>query len=331
MTGRPGRHLSWELFEDLIKGGAPAIEVVVGSPRVEIFTDSGGGRIGVRTPSDSHPLPNTLTEIDVGQTLVDGAKAVEVSTTNRLLYRDFYSFACSVADRVQVEGLEPSVAVEASLSAWASLLQRQTLLSEERELGLMGELWLLRRLGKTLGWSDATAAWKGPDAEEHDFSWAGVDVEVKTTTNERRLHMIGSLTQLRPTPGRDLHLLSLQMTGSGPGEGLTLSEPVDEILALVRVGEPSLEGSLLEKLEAVGYDPVHAALYSRRLHLRSKPSLVPVDSHCPRLTPEALEGLGSVVSQRVPHVAYRVDVTDLGATEGADEFDDIIPPDPEPK
>lgn len=57
MTVQQGdRHLSWERFESLITAGPPAVERVAGEPRVEIFADPGGTKIGVRIFSDE-PAP----------------------------------------------------------------------------------------------------------------------------------------------------------------------------------------------------------------------------------------------------------------------------------
>ena len=82
MTARRGdRHLSWERFESLIIAGPPAVERVAGEPRVEIFTDPGGSRIGVRIFS-VEPAPLTpLVEMDTRRTVVDGHTAIEIAWT----------------------------------------------------------------------------------------------------------------------------------------------------------------------------------------------------------------------------------------------------------
>jgi hypothetical protein len=325
MTTDESRHLSWERFEQLIHAGPPAVEVVRGEPRVEIFTDAGGARIGVRTPTPGTDFPpSPLVEIDVRQRRLGDTDVVEISTTNDALYRDFYAFACAVADRLQIDGMPAGAAVDSALEAWAALLQRLALLSDERQVGLLGELWLLRRLAATLGWTTALDAWKGSDAEEHDFSWVAADVEVKTTTSERRVHMIGSLTQLAPTGSRPLFVLSLQLTRAGAGPGESLADAV-RVVADSVITEPAARRRLDEQLQRAGWRPEHAVYYRRRYVLRAPPSLVPVDDACPAITPSTLRELGPDKLARLGQVAYRVDLTDLGHQDGTPEFQTVIP------
>src|SRR4051794_1366842 len=114
--------------------------MVAGEPSVEIFTDAYGQRMGVRTPAETGELPpSPLVEIDIGVRRVDDLDFVEVSTANRALYRDFYAFACAVADRVQVDAMPPTRAINSAVDAWAALLERLALMSDERQAGLFGE------------------------------------------------------------------------------------------------------------------------------------------------------------------------------------------------
>jgi hypothetical protein len=299
--------------------------VVTGEPRVEIFTDAGGSRIGVRTPAPEADIPpSPLVEIDVRRRQLGGSDVVEISTNNGTLIRDFYAFACSVADRLQVDGMPVVTAVEAALGAWAALLQRLALLDDQRQAGLMGELWLLRLLAESDGWPAAISAWKGTDAEEHDFSLPHADVEVKTTLSEKRLHIVGSLTQLVPTGSRPLYVLSVQLTGAGAGGGDSLTDAVRKSLRDVAADPESLR-RLRTRLEHAGWVDDHAAHYRRPFTLRTPPQLVPVDDDCPAITPDALAGLGDDRLARIGQVAYRIDVTGLGHEFGSDAFHEVLP------
>ena len=323
---RDSRHLSWESFEQLILAGHPAVEVVVGQPKVEIFTDAGGARIGVRTPStDTDTPPSPLVEIDIRQRRMADDRFVEIATSNRNLYRDFYAFACAVADRLQVDALPVTAAVDSALQAWAALLQRLAVLDDERQAGLIGELWLLRRLADSSDWTTAVEAWKGSDAEEHDFSWAGTDMEVKTTLSEKRVHIIGSLTQLVPTGSIPLFVLSIQLTGAGAGTGQTITDAVSGALEQIAMESPAVAGRLRVRLHDAGWREEHASHYRRRFALRSPPTLVPVDDTCPAITPATLSALGPDRLARVGQVAYRVDLTGLGHEDGSAQFLAVLP------
>jgi hypothetical protein len=72
-------------------------------------------------------------------------------------------------------------------------------ISEERQIGLVGELLFLRRLllrchQRGRSGTDAVSAWHA--SAKRDFYMPGVAVEVKTTAHVARLHHIASLDQL---------------------------------------------------------------------------------------------------------------------------------------
>jgi hypothetical protein len=325
------RHLSWEHFDALVQAGPPAVEVVTGDPRVEIFSDAGGFRIGLRTPDPGLVLPpSPLVEIEIKAREADGRPIVEISTANRSLYRDFYAFACSVADRLQIDGLPPGRAIDTSLDAWAALLRELVVLPPEKQIGLLGELWLFERIGREHGFDVAVSAWKGTDAEEHDFSVGAVDIEVKTTQSERRVHMIGSLTQLLPVPGRPLFLLSLQFTDAGASGKSTLTDRVAELSARVAAEAPAAVDGFRDRLAGAGWRKEHAPHYRRNYRTRSSALLLPVDGTFPAIVPEVLGTLGPERLARIQHVSYRIDVTGLGHEDGSVEFLAVLPGGSEP-
>lgn len=320
------RHLSWPRFEDLVRRGVPAVEAVAGTPYIEIFTDAAGVRIGIRVPigEESAP-PSKLAEIAIRKTQVRGLDVLEVSTSSPALYQDFYSFACAIADRVQVDGLTATDAVEAAVAGWEALLNRLSILDESRQIGLLGELWLLERIAGASSWRAAVGAWKGAHAEEHDFSTPLADIEVKATIGERRQHMVGSLTQLARTADRPLYLLSLQYTRAGDASGDSLGSAVTRVLAAVATDGAHVRSELESRLYAAGWRPDDAIHYHSPFLLRTPPTLVPVDDNCPAITPETLRGLGAGRLARISQVAYRIDVTGLGADETTEAFRAILP------
>ena len=321
----PDRHLPWQDFRTLIDRGNPAIEAVKGTPRVEIFTDANGTRIGLRTPDQSTEAgPSQLVEIEIRKRTIGGVEYLEVSTTNDALYADFYAFACAVADRIQLQNLGARLAVDSALEAWSSLLERIALLTENRQTGLMGELWLIGRLGNSIGWPAALEAWKGWDDEEHDFSLEQVDIEVKTTLSEQRAHMIGSLNQLMPLDDRPLYVLSLQFTGTGGGPGRSLSDTVSQLREKITRNSPESLRQLNEKLKRQGWVDSYAAHYGKKFTLRSSPSLIPIDETFPAITNDSLSSLGPEKLSRLLQVSYRVEVSNLGYPSGSDEFVEIL-------
>src|SRR5262249_28341141 len=158
--------------------------------------------------------------------------------------------------------------------------------------------------------------WMGPNAGEHDFSLERHDIEVKTTTQERRIHTVQSSTQLEPSPGRLLFLLSLQITAGGLA-GTTLAEAV----AQVRRSIPApLEEELVEKLASCGWQSEHDTFYETRFLFRTSPILITIDGSFPRISADRLALLDPDVRTRISNLSYDVNVDGLGSEEGSTEF-----------
>ncbi len=327
MSNPVERHLTWERFEERIRAVPPSLHTLHGEPLVEIFTDNPQGRIGIRITSEAGALlpVSSLVAIDIRRREDAGTTVLEVSSTRRELFRDFYAFVCGVADRIQLDGVPAGAAIEAELSSWKRLLERSSGLTLEEEIGLFGELWMLNRLASSIDWAAALEAWKGFEREEHDFGLEKVDIEVKTTSSEKRIHVIGGLDQLRTSPDRDLYLLSIQLTRSGNRHGRTLGEVVDSMLEQISRSTPALVTKFEEALHEIRYHDEERHLYTTRRHLRSHPSLIKVDESFPSLLRDDLEALGGSRAERVVDATYRIDVAGLGVEDESPEFLRVIP------
>jgi hypothetical protein len=73
--------------------------------------------------------------------------------------------------------------LSSSLERWKRFfsLRESIKLSKEEQIGLFGELWLMRRLLQNNLGSQAVRYWKGPYREVFDFSIPNMSIEVKTT------------------------------------------------------------------------------------------------------------------------------------------------------
>lgn len=320
------RHLSWEAFEERIRSGTPSIERIAGHPRVDAVIDAGGARVGVRIHGLTTALPTSpLSEITIHHGKAEGGAFVDVATSNPDLFPDFYAFCCAVADRVQLDQRGPEDAISETLAAWAALLRRIALLSEEHQVGLIGELWFLREVAARLGWAAALDAWKGPRSEEHDFVLPLVDVEVKTTTKERRVHQIGSLKQLEPKLNRPLFILSVQLTAaSAAAGGMALPGWIAQIEGEAQAAERGLSGILHRQLFTRGWRPEHSLHYLSSFALRSEATAVPVDERCPAVVSAVLAGLGADRLARLERVSYGINLEGLGILSTHHEFSPLL-------
>ncbi|MGW4740198.1 PD-(D/E)XK motif protein [Nocardia xishanensis] len=308
------RHLSAEGFDQYVDNRVPMTLPVPGTPAASVFINPITPELGLRIeiPSVSAAPDTGLSNIATRVTTFDGHWYLEVVVTNVALFRDAYPVLCAMIDRVQLDGMKPVVALRATLAKLSSLLLSPATLSREREVGLFGELLVLGGLLGPLGARDALQAWRGGDAEEHDFGLSELDIEVKTTSGERRTHWIESLTQLVPTGVRPLWVVSHQITPAGGGAGRTLPELVDIIRS--QVSDDALRDKFETELVGSGwYESARDQLST--VWTRRTPS-VPhaVVGDFPRLTPDAIR-TDWVPMGRIPDVKYRINLDGLETTQ----------------
>jgi Putative PD-(D/E)XK family member, (DUF4420) len=327
----PDRHLEWRNFRQVIDEGVPAVLPVSGTPPVTVFVDQDGRRIGLHTPAEDAVVPpaSPLADIDVQVVTVDGRRYLEVSTSARRLFVEFYALLEELADRIQLKSVEPARALAETVANWKALLRPAERLSEDEQLGLLGELWVLERLVRVLG-PAAVSAWTGPLSEPHDFRLGEVEVEVKSTLGVHRRHWINGSSQLEPTPGLTLHILSLQFEPAGAANAMTLPDQVQKVRALLG-GTPS-QLELFDRGLLLGwrYADEDASDYQAGRCLRSLPALIPVNATLPRITEGLVRDRFGSDAGRVDEVRYRLDVDGLGVLDGTPAFLDVLPQDRQP-
>jgi hypothetical protein len=138
-----------------------------------------------------------------------------------------------------------------------------TILSPERQRGLVGELQLLVRLVRRAKAQSRSALvaierWHGPWSSKRDFSAVGIAVEVKTTSDETRIHTISSLDQLDPqdaSEGVFLYSLGVRHDYSAPRR---LKHFVSDIEVLL---DDSEADEFHGRLSEYGYDVNRPELY----------------------------------------------------------------------
>lgn len=307
MTDAPqGRRLTPSALMQHWDSGVPVMIPITGTPALLLRIDKPRTRLTLRAPlSETHEMPvNTLAHVTV-ETLVEGGdRYVEISTTDARLVVDGYAMLMAVADRVQLEGSEPLAALAETLKTWDSILSTRTRLSAEAEVGLFGELLVVRALLGT-GAGGGTA-WRGGFGEEHDFGFPDADVEVKTTSGEKRRHWIHGLTQLVETGKTPLWLLSVQVTRGGEDQGERLPELIDDVFSMAQGPDRTrIEANLAQ----VGWNDEQRDLFDERWRLRATPMAFRVDADFPRLTPALLAQAG-IDTTPLRQVAYEIDLTD---------------------
>jgi putative PD-(D/E)XK family protein DUF4420 len=280
-----------------------------GVPEVQlVFLPSTGGGVALRVSWDGATVPDLSEYEHLSASVIrtGGQAWAELLIDEPDVFRRALPVVWRIADRIQLEQISFAEAVVVTLADFRELLESASVLSPDREVGLFGELTVVDCLVSTLGGRQAVAAWRGPNGDEHDFDLGGGDLEVKSTLSEKRVHWIGSLSQLEPTPGRALWLLSVQLT-TGLAEALTIADLVAKLRSrLVGADLAAFE----KKLHSAGWRDKYRATARRRFKMRSTPLLLPVDQAFPALTQDRIVAAGMPLA-RLREVAYSIDVAGL--------------------
>jgi hypothetical protein len=186
------------------------------------------------------------------------------------------------------------------VGAWQEFMRKGIQrLSPETEIGLIGELTLLRAIidaGMPLPL--AIESWVGPLDRFQDFELGTGALEVKSTLSAVGFPAkIGSLEQLDDSIRQPLYVAGARFRQTESGHNLP------EIVGAMRMkikGDAEAERLLAERLLSAGYIDMHADHYPRKFELAGT-RIVQVEGSFPRIT------LGSVPSG-VLRAMYEIDL-----------------------
>lgn len=316
----PTDQLSPETLEKYFRSGTVTTHYVNDSPEVLITIDGPGQKISVLTPHNGMVLDTAaLRRVTTGVDVRNGVEWTRLTLDARGMYAEAYGLVISVVQAMR-GGATFAAASSAAMTNMKTLLAAKPRISEEKQIGLVGELLLFRALLDH--WDEYTVIdwWLGPLAEEHDYAFPAFDAEVKTTIGESRIHVIHGAGQLESRPGRPLWLVSIQITrAGGDPKGIGLPGVIHEI----RERLTSTRDRFVSQLAAEGWDDDDAAMYPTAYVLRTMPAAYLVDDDFPAVTPERLRS--SVPhSDLVSDVTYRVDVSGRVAGSPGEPLDTFV-------
>jgi hypothetical protein len=303
------RYLTEAALDELMASESKTAFRIPGVPEVQlVFLSGAEGGVALRVAWDGAAVPDLSEYEHLSASVVRAGEQAwaELLVDDPDVFRRALPVVWRIADRIQLELVSFAEAVVSTLADFRELLEGTSVLSSDREVGLFGELTVVDCLVSTLGGARAVAAWRGPNGDEHDFDLGSGDLEVKSTLSEKRIHWIGSLSQLEPTPGRTLWLLSVQLT-TGLTDALTITDLVAKLRS--RLVGADLE-AFEKKLYSTGWRDKYRATMRRRFRLRSTPLLLPVDEAFPALTQDRIAAAGMPLS-RLREIAYSIDVAGL--------------------
>ena len=160
-----------------------------------MFPPGADGSVAMRVVWDGVAVPDLVEYEHLSADVVrTGSQAwAELLIDDPDVFRRALPVVWRIADRIQIEQHDFARAVTDTLADFREPLEGAAALPADREVGLFGELTVLDCLLSAAGGARAVAAWRGPNSDEHDFDLGKGDLEVKSTTSERRVHWIGSI------------------------------------------------------------------------------------------------------------------------------------------
>lgn len=282
-----------------------------------ITVDSLDGIIVLEAPDDGTGRDSGLLKnitVDKGESEETLRLTIEVGDLPEVAY----SLAFSVFKNLE-DGAVFSDSLDSAIEAFKEAIAKKRRLSDEQIAGLFGELVLLDHLIGDFGAADALEMWLGPEAEEHDFGLPDLDLEVKTTLSEKRIHVISGADQLKPREDVDLWLLSIQLTRVGSGRGMSLDDKCVELIE--KVGP--LHRALKTGLSDSGWRTEDYGLYPTRFDLRNRPRGYLITNDFPAITTDRL---AATVPRHdlITDVRYRVDVSALPYGSPGNGLNDFV-------
>jgi hypothetical protein len=302
-------YLTPETVAEYFRSGTVTVQRVGVDAQYKLRIDPTAETLELFTPArGDQPDVTAMARLDVDTVDVDGVECFQLRIDAQDMHYEAYSVLASIVDDMN-GGRSFFTATSNAFRSYRDLLNRRRGLTPERQQGLIGELLVLRAAREVAGPDTALESWLGAGGEEHDFVFATFDAEVKTTTSERRSHVIGSATQLQPSVGRPLWLVSIQLTDAGASrDGFSLSGLVGQLRTMFGAGNDRF----LDYLGVLGWRDVDQDLYCTRYILRSTPATYLVDAGFPAITRPRLNSM-IPKPELVGDVSYRVDVTTLEA------------------
>lgn len=239
------------------------------------------------------------------------AIVVQVVETDRI-YLDVYAkghyemiftpMANEIFAGVSVQGRKPiDVVVETIDEFRGALKPLRSDLTLSEQIGLFGEIWVLRNvLIPNIG-ARSCCLWSGPDAERHDFVGDNAHIEVKTTTRSEDRHEISRIDQLRAPNGKRLLFASIQLEKTEGGE-VTLATLIDDVIAALGIDGKAIDAFESRLAKMRWHDGLRQSSELKKFNLRDA-QFFEVEGSFPRLPDDYVPPRG------VTAIKYTIDIS----------------------
>jgi hypothetical protein len=197
---------------------------------------------------------------------------------------------------------------------WQTFMARKSRpLPPDAQIGLLGELWMLRLLTESKLGAAALDCWQGPLRAAQDFHVLGGAIEVKSTVQTKSfLAQINSIEQLDGERSPNF-LCAFRFEENT--DGISLVELVTSLRA--RFTQAGVQRGFEAFLMVMGYHDEHAPLYERSLTLKEARAFLS-EGDMPRLTRATLPA--SIRSARYTLDIDSLEVPSIGLSDLLEKF-----------
>lgn len=220
----------WSQLRATPASGGIVVEVVdpdVPSCRIGVEED-GSLHLLIAIGEEPRQLPQELEAVTVHTVMLD---QLYLDVLSKSHYENIFTpLANQMFEGVAVQGRKPIDAVADAIAEFRGAMKPiKATMNLSEQIGLFGEIWVLRYvLIPALG-ARACRLWTGPSAERHDFVGEKAHVEVKSTIRSEDRHEISRLDQLRVPVDKQLLLASIQLEKTADGD-MTLATLIDAVI-----------------------------------------------------------------------------------------------------
>lgn len=245
------------------------------------------------------------------QGVPEGQRTLAVALDDRQFADIFTVFCADLVDGIsRCPSVQDAIVLLLNrLERWQRFLgQASEGLSQQAQIGLFGELWVLRELLIPICGIGMVDAWCGAQRKPQDFMVPGIcAIEVKTTAAKSLSHVrIHGEKQLDGTALTCLFLACLRLQRDD-GVGKTLNDLVDDLMQLTEA-TPEFLMLLEQRLADVGWLERHRQRYVVNRFVVAERRFFQVEEGFPRL-------LRGPLPPGIDEVEYRLDLRACGSSE----------------
>jgi hypothetical protein len=221
----------------------------------------------------------------------------------------FIPFVTNICELIDTPHPEILGSVKTAIAKWRNFwaVSSESILSEENQIGLLGELIVLEQL-YLKGIKEAFKYWVGYKGREIDFEFPNVLLEVKASKSNSRTHRVNGLNQLSDRQKTNLYIVSILADNIDTRYQTSVNLKVNDLEAIIYKMDPDKIDHFFKAISLVGYTPIHAEKYTKFYINLDEIQAYLVTSSFPRLTSNMI---ASQMSNRVSRVSYNITLEGL--------------------